>query len=181
MTQYTLTAQERAAGEWLTAVLPALYTDRIVAADQRGTRLEHPFATFKFIDDVGLSATASTQTRNVAGGTPGTFVREIRATRRATLSVNVYGPTAYADLRSALLKFQAPSVVEDARTAGLSIQSAGSIRRLPGDGQTTREDRAQCDFVVLYVDALDVDQEAVEQALGSGSDDLDGTTVDVTF
>ncbi len=181
MTQYTLTPEERAAGEWLTAVLPALYTNRIVAADQRGTRLEHPFATFKFIDDNPLTATASTQVRNVAGATPGTFVREIRATRRATLSVNVYGPTAYADLRSALLKFQAPSIVEDARTAGLSIQSAGPVRRLPGDGQTTREDRAQVDFTVLYVDALDVDVAALEEALGTGTEDLDGTTVSITI
>ena len=181
MAQYTLTAQEQAAGTWLTTILPAAYTGRIIASDQRGVRLDHPFATFKFIDDVQRSATASVRLRDQAGTDPARFVREIRATRQATLSVNVYGPTAYADLRVALLKFQDPTIVEDVRTAGLSVQSAGPIRRLPGDGLTTREDRAQVDFVVQYVDALDVDADALEQVVGTGEDDLDGTTVDTTL
>lgn len=177
MSQYILTPLEVAAGDWLTAVLTPAYTGRIVAADNRGVRPARPFATFKFQDDTTLGATATTELTTTPGDTAGTFKRAIRTTVRATLSVNVYGPTAYADLRRALLKFQDPAVVEATRAAGLTVQSAGTVRRLPGDGSTDREDRAQVDLVVLYVDALDVDQAAVAVVQGAGNLDLVGATV----
>lgn len=181
MSQYTLTDPARAAGDFLERVLPAEYTGRVVKADDRGPRLDQPFATFKVIDDQAQTATASSRLRDTAGASAGTFVRQFRQTRRAVLSVNVYGPDAYADLTAALLKMHVPTVVEDTRADGLTVQSSGTIRRIPGDGLTTREDRAQVDLTVQYVQALDVDTEAVEEATGTGTQDLEGRSITTTL
>jgi hypothetical protein len=181
MTQYNLTSVERAAATALANVLGSTYADRLVRGDDRGSRVPSPSATFKFISDIQLAATAADAARDRAGTAPGTFVRELRATRQAVMSVNVYGPTAYGDLRAALLKLSDPVNVEATRAAGLVIQSWGTVQRLPEDNSTERTDRAQVDLVIQYVESVDVDVDAVASVSGTGTDDLTGLTITTTL
>lgn len=162
MTQYILTQIEASAGVWFESILPALYAGRVVAADQRGPRLEHPFATFKVISDLGVAATATSFLTATPGTAPDTFVNEICEVRSGVLSVNVYGPTAYADLSRALLIFQG-----NAANGDFSVQGSSGIRRIPGTTLQAREDRAQVDFTFMYVATAQEDSMALEETTGT--------------
>lgn len=158
-----MTPLETSIGDWLTAVLPAGYSGRIVRSDSRPVRLPAPWATFGILGDEQVAITASVRTTSTASGPD--FVRVIESTMRATLSVSAFGPDAYADLSFAVAKYQDPAIVQG---YDLRVYAAGPIRRLYEPVGTDRQQQAQVDFQIQYVNTIQSTIGAVESTRGTG-------------
>lgn len=169
MSEYVLTPQELAFGRLLTKALPAAYTGKITAADQRGSHDAAPFATFKFDTDTEKYATPVTCLTNTPGtADPTRFVNQSSMLREVFVSVNVVGPTAYADLRDALLKIRASPLVEESRAEGITVRVSEQVRRIPYTALQSRQNRAQIDVRVHYMHTADVSEvPAIETACGT--------------
>ena len=158
-----MTPLETLIGDWLTAVLPGAYSGRVVRSDSRPVRLPAPWATFGILGDEQVAAVASTRTTATPSGAD--FVRVIEATMRATVSVSTFGPDAYADLSFAVAKYQDPAIVQG---YDLRVSSAGPIRRLYEPVGTDRQQQAQVDFEIQYVNTIQSTIGAVESTRGTG-------------
>lgn len=146
----TLTAFELELGAWLTACLPGAYANRVVAADTGGVALSQPYATFKVIDETPLNCRVkATLTATAApGGAPGEFVEVIEQTQRLLVSLNLYGPTAFADAQAFVLEYQRSARKADASARGFTAAFHTGVRRLVQNSATQDEQRAQLDLTL---------------------------------
>lgn len=164
---YDLTPFEVQLGEWLTDCLPIGYSSKVVAAEQRGVALAYPYATFQVIDETPLNATAGTTLTNVAvPGAPGRYVESTKQTFRALLSVNVYGPTAFADAQALTLEYQRFSRAQCASARGFTVAAHSGLRRLSESTALADEQRVQVDFTVYYKRTLESSNLEVSEVIG---------------
>lgn len=159
--EYPLTPQELAFGGVIEQVLGGDYTDKVISADQRQPGIPTPYASFKIITDTSIAA-QTTQKFTLDE------TQLIEETRRLLISVHAFGPNAYADLRLAKLKIEAPVYVQQLLDeAEMSIVDSSTIRRLSSAEVGSRDEHAQLDFILQYVLSTSVNRPCAKGAEGN--------------
>lgn len=147
---YQLTQFELQLGEWLTSCLPDAYDGRVIAADTGGVALSQPYATFKAIDEAPMNCRAAATLTSTAppDAQPGEFVERIEQSQRILVSLNLYGPTAFADAQDFVLEYQRSVRKADASARGFAPAFHSGVRRLVQQSAMQDEQRAQLDLTV---------------------------------
>ena len=165
---YDLTPFELGIGAWLTSCLPAVYLNKIVTTDQRGIALVYPFATFSLIDETPLNCVAAIVLSDTLkpGGATGEYVESVTQTMRGILSVNVYGPSAFADAQRLILEYQRFLRASEASARGFTVAAHSGIRRLSESTGPANEQRAQIDFTLYFKRSIQTANLAVNVIVG---------------
>ena len=145
---------------WLRAANGGLTNAQVIRAEAKGARPPKPYLTVKVVP--GLKTGAHDERINATdGGAPN---RKVRGQRRAEISVQGFGATAFDWLEEAGLSLGVDSIRATLTTAGLTIREAGDVTDLAAFLDTAFEKRWEAPFEADY--AIETDPETgVELAL----------------
>lgn len=162
---YTPTTVEVAVYGTLAQITPAGIA--IIYANQDGPRPDGAtFVTMLVSADepIGLRTVEMT---NTAGSAPDTYLMVTGQQRVIQVSVQAFGPGAYAALTQIVALYEHPLIAQAAYDRGVSLTACGPMTRIPAALTTETEDRWTVTLTGAYhkTDALDAD--AIEEIVGT--------------
>jgi hypothetical protein len=162
---YTPTAIEQAVWATLQPLFPAGVT--LIYANQDGPRPSTgTFATVLVTADgpVGLR---TLEMSDDAGSAPDTYLLRTGQQRVMQISVQTFGPAAYAALSQVVGLYESPLTAQAAYDRGISLTACGDMTRIPATLTTEIEDRWTVTITGAYLATTAQDAAAVERVVGS--------------
>lgn len=162
---YTPTTVEVAVYGTLAQITPSGVT--LIYANQDGPRPDGAtFVTFLVTADepLGLRTVEMTQ---VAGTAPDTFLMRTGQQRVIQLSVQAFGPGAYAALTQIVALYEHPLIAQAAYDRGVSLTACGPMTRVPAALTTETEDRFTVTLTGAYHKTDALNAAAIAEVVGA--------------
>ena len=162
---YTPTAVEVAFWQTLAPLVPAGV--QMIYANQGGPRPSSlTYATILVIGDqaIGLRTVEMSAEPGVAADTYLLYTGQQRVVQ---ISVQAFGPNAYAAISRLTALYESPIVAYDAFVRGVSLTACGEATRIPAELLTETEDRWTVTLTGAYHRADALETAALETAVAS--------------
>jgi len=161
---YTPTAIEVAFRAALVPALPAGVP--LIFANQDGPAPAQTYATLLVTLDAPQGLRTQ-ETSDAAGTAPDTHLSRIGQQRTTQISVQVFGPNAYAAASSLAALYEHPQIVYAAHLLGVELTGCDGTQRIPAALTTETEDRWLVTLRGAYHLTAALDVAAVETVVGT--------------
>ena len=170
---YTPTTVELAVYGTLAQITPAPVA--IIYANQDGPRPAGTTFVTMLVSADEPSGLRTVEMTNTAGSAPDTYMMRTGQQRVIQVSVQAFGPGAYAALTQIVALYEHPLIAQAAYDRGVSLTMCGPMTRIPAALTTETEDRWTVTLTGAYHKTDALDAAAIEEIVGAMYVDDDST------
>lgn len=162
---YTPTAVEIAVYQTIATLLPAGVS--LIYANQDGPRpTSGTYATLLVMGDTPIGL-RTVEMSDDAGVAPDTYLLRTGQQRALAISVQTFGPAAYAAITSVVSLYESPLTAQAAYDRGVSLTACGEATRVPEALTTETEDRWTVTIQGAYLRTTSQDAAALQEVVGT--------------